>query len=549
MEKITSLPVVTSLLLLLGITNVQAQYSYQNVNSQLVNKGARTITSDNNGNVITTGNFLTTITIGGTTLTNSYPSTNSDNDLFIAKVTPAGAYAWATKVVINSISPKKSCPGQPGNVYVYGACTDVPGNIYLTGSFASSITCGPSTLTSLQYPGGGSCPMYGGDLFVAKISPSGSFLWARSEGTAATSDVGYSITTDATGNVYVTGQQIVSAGTGTNCFYVVKYNSSGTKQWEKKYTSTLATNALSGYSIVSDGSNVYASGAFSGTVNFGGGNIFNAGTTTMNALLKLDGSGNTTWAKAATTNYDGLQTLLLDNGNADLYLGCNISGTATFGTVSVTALASSSPALAKFSSATGTCSWAVVSGYQGTGINVFKHPNGEIGVVAANQGDPFTIKEFSSSGTQTNATVATNVASSSTGLLITGTPNGFAWTQNLKGSYDFGGTTIASTQALSSGYRDIILVTYAVPPPAPQPRMTYNVSPQLSVYPNPAQDKLTIESMENIGWIRVVDMSGRTVIAVTAKDRQMELDISALSAGVFFIRTENCSKPVKVQKL
>jgi len=74
------------------------------------------------------------------------------------------------------------------------------------------------------------------DLFVTKYNSSGVKLWTRQLGVADGMTMGRGISSDSSGNVYVTGDttggldwntQVV--GTGYN-FFVIKYNSAGEKQ-------------------------------------------------------------------------------------------------------------------------------------------------------------------------------------------------------------------------------------------------------------------------------------------------------------------------------
>ena len=72
------------------------------------------------------------------------------------------------------------------------------------------------------------------DFFVTKYDSSGVKQYTRQLGAAGQNTYGYSVATDASGNVYVAGD--TSGGldgntlTGTYDFFVTKYDSSGVKQ-------------------------------------------------------------------------------------------------------------------------------------------------------------------------------------------------------------------------------------------------------------------------------------------------------------------------------
>ena len=101
-------------------------------------------------------------------------------------------------------------------------------------------------------------------------------------------DYGTSVTTDSSGNIYVTG--ITSGGLdgntiyGKNDMFLVKYNSSGIKQWTKQLGTSI--NEW-GQDVTSDSSgNIYVTGSteggLDGNINSGSYDIF---------LVKYNSSG------------------------------------------------------------------------------------------------------------------------------------------------------------------------------------------------------------------------------------------------------------------
>jgi len=70
-------------------------------------------------------------------------------------------------------------------------------------------------------------------IFVVKYNSSGTKQWTKQLGTSL-GDLGYGVTVDSADNIYVTG--ITSGGldgnasAGSSDLFVVKYNSSGVKQ-------------------------------------------------------------------------------------------------------------------------------------------------------------------------------------------------------------------------------------------------------------------------------------------------------------------------------
>ena len=103
--------------------------------------------------------------------------------------------------------------------------------------------------------------------------------WTKQLGTT-TSDYGYTVTTDSSGNIYVTGSTYGHLDGNTNSgksdIFLVKYNSSGTKQWTKQLGSSSDEFGL-GVKTDSSG-NIYVSGHtygdLDGNTSSGGIDIF-----------------------------------------------------------------------------------------------------------------------------------------------------------------------------------------------------------------------------------------------------------------------------------
>ena len=137
--------------------------------------------------------------------------------------------------------------------------TDANGNILVTGVFySSSITFGTTTLTNAG----------GSNMYIAKYDAGGNVLWAKSAG-GTDSNGGYSIATDANGNIFVTGEfrnSSITFGTTTltNAGYydifIVKYDVGGNVLWAK---STGGTDWDEGRSVASDANgNILVTGIF-----------------------------------------------------------------------------------------------------------------------------------------------------------------------------------------------------------------------------------------------------------------------------------------------
>ena len=65
-----------------------------------------------------------------------------------------------------------------------------------------------------------------------------------------------------------------------------------------------------------------------------------------------------------------------------------------------------------------------------------------------------------------------------------------------------------------------------------------------TLYPNPASGVVFLEGLENQAEVTISDMMGRVVSSFTAHGTREAVDVSALSAGTYFVRIGGC-----VQKL
>jgi hypothetical protein len=214
--------------------------------------------------------------------------------------------------------------------------TDVSGNVYTIGEFYNTADFDPGVgVYNLTSAGS-----Y--DIFVSKLDASGNFVWAKSIGGVGV-DVGWSVATDASGNLYVIGSfgdtvdfdpgagvyNLTSAGSYD--IFVSKLDASGNFVWAK---SMGGTGWDEGRSIFTDSSsNVYTTGFYEGTADFDPGvgvyNLTSAGSSDI-FISKLDASGNFVWVKSiGGTDGDGGYSITTDvSGN--IYTTGFYEGTADF---------------------------------------------------------------------------------------------------------------------------------------------------------------------------------------------------------------------------
>jgi hypothetical protein len=156
--------------------------------------------------------------------------------VLVAKFDSSGTQLWE-RVAGSAAGPMRS-------VLASGIATDNGGNVYLT------------EYTSTDFRGGYA--------MVYKYDSSGTLLWSR-EIDSSDSDSSSDITTDNSGNAYITGATYGKLGDqqyGSADAWVAKYDSDGTQLWTKQL-GTANVDFSYGVAIDSSG-NIYLAGATAG---------------------------------------------------------------------------------------------------------------------------------------------------------------------------------------------------------------------------------------------------------------------------------------------
>lgn len=194
------------------------------------------VAADASGNVVSAGSFNGLVNFGGGDLL------AQGTDVVLARYNSAGAHQWSQRF------------GGASADQAYSVALDGSGNILLTGYFQQTAYFGGLNLSSAG----------ASEVFIAKYDASGNHVWSHSLGTID-SDVGYGIAADPSGNVVVTGY------TNGADIFVARYNAAGALQWLKTIG---GAGYDEGLAVATDAAgNVLVTGSFSGTVNFGGGDL------------------------------------------------------------------------------------------------------------------------------------------------------------------------------------------------------------------------------------------------------------------------------------
>ena len=313
-------------------------------------------------------------------------------DYMTVKYDAAGAQQWATPFngAVNSHdTPSAIAVGAGGDVYVTGQSVSATGYDYLTVKYNASGVQQWAT----SYNGSGSNDEYpyalhvdasgnvyvtgqalravtGWDVLTVKYNSAGVQQWAAPFAGAFNYDVGYAVSADSGGNVYVTGYVQIDGSTGDAL--TVKYNSSGVQQWARTWENpAAAVQHDMTYSHALDASgNLYVTG-FSGNVGTG---LFDYLT------LEYDASGTLEWAQmfdnpAAGSQDDTAFSIALDGLGSVYVVGRSHNGS------------NQDMVTVRYDSA-GTQQWTgtIDNGGQDYGTAIGVGPNGAIVVAGTSDG-------------------------------------------------------------------------------------------------------------------------------------------------------------------
>ncbi|MEW6467919.1 MAG: T9SS type A sorting domain-containing protein [Bacteroidota bacterium] len=184
--------------------------------------------------------------------------------------------------------------------------TDAAGNVYTIGLFMGTSDLDPGTGTFNVTAAGN------WDIYVQKLSSSGSFIWAKAFG-GTSSESASSIAVDASGNIYLCGYfqgavdfdpgaaSVYISATGNNNAFLEKLDASGNFVWVKTFSSSIGGELGAALGLDAAG-NIYFTGQYWLTVDFDpGSGVANLNSAGMGDVFitKFTPAGNLVWAKSA----------------------------------------------------------------------------------------------------------------------------------------------------------------------------------------------------------------------------------------------------------
>ncbi|CAN5803269.1 hypothetical protein BH11BAC7_BH11BAC7_22810 [soil metagenome] len=502
--------------------------------------------TDSSGNVYLAGLTSSTSGIASGGFQNVYGG--GTYDAFLVKLDSSGNRLWATYY------------GGSNDDRGVSVTVDKSGNVYLSGT----------TISTNAIASGGFQNTFGGvkDGFLVKFDGAGNRIWSTYYGGTGDEEGGF-VVTDTSGNVFLAGYSDSYTGIASNGFqntyntgydgYVVKFDASGSRLWGTYYG---GAGFDYGLSVTTDLSgNVFLTGYTASTTNISSGGFQNSliGGNTNAFLVKFNATGSRLWATYyGAYGEQGWDVATDLSGN--VYLTGNTgatSGIASGGFQNVYGGGPYDAFLVKFD-ALGNRLWATYYGgsYQDVGYAVATDHSGNVFL----SGITKSINGISSIGFQSTSGGgpfdAFLVVFTAAGNRLCGTYYGGAGNEddlntiavdNFNNVYLAGYTDTTTTTAIASGgfqniysggIHDAFLVKFSSAGVFSQ---TEELAPNenLAVFPNPSAGHFVIENknVEN-GTLKIFDMKGQLIYAFGNFNRKKEVDLSTAVNGVYFVVIE-----------
>jgi hypothetical protein len=476
------------------------------------------IAVDGLGNVYTAGNLIGTADFDpGTGVFNL--TSCEQGDAFISKLDKDGNFGWAKSMFgLNSDAVSM----------VSSIALDASGNVYTTGGFLATTDFNPGTDT-FNFTASGV-----GNMFISKLDSLGDFVWAKTIGgvSQVAGSWSNSIAIDASGNVYTTGSfsDTVDFDPGTgivnlsplkggiNSAFISKLDASGNFVWVKQMGGT-DSPFLSGNSIVLDVSgNIYTTGIFQDTIDFDPGSaIFNLAATASSTdifVSKYTNSGDFIWAKSmGGAGHNSGNSIALDS----------------FGNVFTTGMFQGA---GDFDPGEGIFNISQVagSGFVGAYISKLDHLGKYIWANSI---------EGSTGGTQfSGVSCSSIVTDAANNVFVTGgssTP-----------SVSFGAIQLTKTGSSTGFIARLGDKTTGI-------EKVVKRDETFSVFPNPTNGKITINSNSTIGSVEIYNLLGARIPAeiILNKQKSCEVDLSGKPKGIYLVNIKcgetNGSKKIVLQ--
>ncbi len=445
---------------------------------------------DDEGNVYSSGEFNKQVDFG---LKEDKQSLSfvGNNDSYVLKLTKDGEVAWA----------KQFISGSP--IRVNDLAVTNTGKVYTTGFFIGQTDFNPGLDKFLLRTKGGNR-----DAFVTKLDSNGDLLWAKQIGSVQTV-LGTSIAIDQNEDVYVVGNftgtldfygdntlEDELSTRGSSDVFIAKYSKTGTFLWAKQLGGDLQDFTSS--VVVDHEGSVIVYANIEGTAKLGD-SVFSPLTRSLDKraiVLKLDANGVLQWSYQVAGNmYESHGKPLSFDLENNIYVGGSFEGTVDFD------------------------------------VSERKHL-----LTSTGKEDVFVLKIFSNGNFAWVKNLGGGVASIDNhahAIRVDKDDNVFA-VGDFSGKVDFHLEESTVTKYSADDNGDIFI--YKINQEALKLGVNNgNEKVNFSVFPNPTTDLLTVQNVDNVVALTVLDVSGR-IISTVKNTKSIHVD--AIKSGMYFLKIE-----------
>jgi type IX secretion system substrate protein len=526
-------------MLLLGSLAISQPITYDwtvGMGGQTNNAETIDIVKDAQGNTYITGEFSDSKSFGPFTLTNGNGSSSS---VFVAKYNASGVCQWAIKGGANFSS------GKAGGITLSG------GSLYVTGHFVNSINFGTGAVPSAGFT----------DVFLVKLSTvDGSADWLEKFG-GPIIDECYSVGANSNGGVFITGKFSGTATFGAitlnsgniNNFdiFIAKVSDTGTTSWAVKAGNTLQEDR--GYDVAeSPNGDIIVTGYYYAPAIFGTVTVPGIPGSELFVASYDESNGNLNWISTGGSNGGDWGTGVGFDPNNNIYISGFIGDTATFGPFTVNSDANGNIFIGKFSPL-GTPQWIKSNGSMSndSGLDIITDFAGSsyvTGYVTANanfDGTPLTgiqlkdvfICKYTTTGLLRWVT-RIGGPGFDTGKSLALDPNGkFTIAGEFFGTLNVGGTVVS---APPSDY-----AAFLTKMGGGTVGIAENEKLNILFYPNPTSSFITVELPDvpdALVTVEIIDMKGSVAVTksvnIISSKTTANVDVSALPSGTYSLRID-----------
>jgi len=539
------------------------QWAIATDTSHYSNSDVNNMTLDSDGNILLTGQYNGSLSLGGTAFTPTLLS----GGFYSAKINKSGVPLWKNT-------------GAGSNFYNYSICSDQSNYSYVLGEIKAPIqtfTIGNTVLTNTA---GGNA------LFIIKNDPNGNICWAKIIGKSAAGSGPFGVSIiNHNGFLYLSGQfwtstvtpcsigaftlsSVPSQMNNIDIFYA-RLDTAGTVLSANSYGGI--GNETIGKLFISNSNEILFSGTTTSSVlTIGTYSVTGPTINFYNSLFisKMDLLGNINWVKQIN-DVKGGGNLVTDNGGNIYLAGTFRSPNVIVDNFTLTSNATNSNPqnimVIKFNSS-GNALWVKGIGGSGSSIggevckDITIDKYGGIYVLGTYLSPTIAIGNFSLSNTNTNKekifVAQYDQSGNVAGVLEAGGNNSRTIANCLLVDNDYnvivGGTQNDNGQGISFGslkiygsYQNQGNFFLAKAGGAFVGIEKWSQNNSFYVYPNPTNDVLhfQLETNElNTFNVSVTNTMGQLLIQKTNFNTDQSLDISRLPSGVYFVCLESKSK-------